>query len=534
MKFDLLLSRADDTTLQQLLGETPMRLLMLLDPGLATPTRLRDLIVSLNTREGLLRDKASRDILFDLLPISEAKILAKILGVDESAPYQSLKRASISKGSRREKALFGFFELVVPETEVHEFAPAIENGAAGYPLFAHQRTAVSHVHNNLTTPPYRTILHMPTGAGKTRTSMNVIAEHLRKHEPTLVIWLAHTEELCEQAAAEFAKAWSYLGNRELTIYRFLGNREIQPDEISDGIIIAGLSKLYSAAKQQIRFISQLGSKTSLVIMDEAHSAVANTYQLVLEALVVQHPKTSLLGLTATPGRTWADIEIDEQLATFFARRKVTLNVEGYGNPVDYLVAEQYLAEVDYQSLFYEGGPELSPTDLDRIAEHLDIPTNILQRLAEDEQRNLAIITAVEQLAKNHRRILVFAATVEHANLLAAVLRARDLHAASITGKTPSSTRAKLIEEYKTPTDDVRIICNFGVLTTGFDAPQTSAALIARPTKSLVLYSQMVGRAIRGVRAGGNARAEIFTVVDYSLPGFGSVAEAFRNWEDIWE
>jgi superfamily II DNA or RNA helicase len=71
------------------------------------------------------------------------------------------------------------------------------------------------------------------------------------------------------------------------------------------------------------------------------------------------------------------------------------------------------------------------------------------------------------------------------------------------------------------------------LTAGFDAPRTSAALIARPTKSLVLYSQMVGRAIRGPRAGGNKEAEIVTVVDRGLPGFGSVAEAFNNWEDVW-
>nr|WP_276751020.1 hypothetical protein [Chlorogloeopsis fritschii] len=57
--------------------------------------------------------------------------------------------------------------------------------------------------------------------------------------------------------------------------------------------------------------------------------------------------------------------------------------------------------------------------------------------------------------------------------------------------------------------------------------------IARPTKSLVLYSQMVGRAIRGLKAGGNATAEIVTVVDSQLPGFGSVASAFHNWEDVW-
>ena len=68
MQFDFLLSRADDETLQQLLGENPLRLLMLLDPGLATPTRLRELIVGLNSPEGLLRAKKSRHILCDLLP----------------------------------------------------------------------------------------------------------------------------------------------------------------------------------------------------------------------------------------------------------------------------------------------------------------------------------------------------------------------------------------------------------------------------------------------------------------------------------
>ena len=77
------------------------------------------------------------------------------------------------------------------------------------------------------------------------------------------------------------------------------------------------------------------------------------------------------------------------------------------------------------------------------------------------------------------------------------------------------------------------LCNYGVLTAGFDAPCISAALIARPTRSLVLYSQMVGRATRGPRAGGNAEAEIVTVIDPHLPSFGSIADAFKNWEDVW-
>ena len=62
---------------------------------------------------------------------------------------------------------------------------------------------------------------------------------------------------------------------------------------------------------------------------------------------------------------------------------------------------------------------------------------------------------------------------------------------------------------------------------------TSAAIIARPTKSLVLYSQMVGRAIRGPKVGGTLDAEIWTVIDQNLPGFRDISEAFLNWEDVW-
>jgi DNA repair protein RadD len=124
--------------------------------------------------------------------------------------------------------------------------------------------------------------------------------------------------------------------------------------------------------------------------------------------------------------------------------------------------------------------------------------------------------------------------VEHSDILASVLRARGYQANSVTSKSSAYDRERSISDFKKDDEEVRILCNFGVLTTGFDAPQTSAALVARPTKSLVLYSQMIGRAIRGIKAGGNKTAEIVTVLDQGLPGFGSVADAFTNWEDVWE
>lgn len=126
---------------------------------------------------------------------------------------------------------------------------------------------------------------------------------LRNSEPTLVIWLAYSEELCEQVVTEFQKAWDSLGDCTTTTYRFWGNHELDLAQAQDGLVVAGLAKVYHAAKKSIRFINQLGMRCSLVIIDEAHQAVAETYKLVLDALVIPYEKTALLGLTATPGRT---------------------------------------------------------------------------------------------------------------------------------------------------------------------------------------------------------------------------------------
>lgn len=464
-----------------------------------------------------------------------AQRLADILQSSScSDPYQLLQRITISRGSVRERALFEFFGLYQPPAVAIDQTPGLELQPTDYGLFSHQRGAARQIRALLAEEPYRAVLHMPTGAGKTRTAMHVLADHLRASEPALVVWLAHSEELCEQAASEFMRGWKHLGDREIQIHRFWGNRSVDPNELRDGLLVAGLAKTYRTAKADLEFINKLSSRCSLVVIDEAHQAVAETYRLVLDTLVQQRPATALLGLTATPGRTWADVAADQELADFFRRRKVSLQVPGYANPIDYLVDNRYLARTVYRSLFHNSGLRLTEADLEYIRSELDLPREVLRRLAEDEQRNLRIILEIEDLAKRHDRILAFAISVEHAHLLAAVLRARSWQASSITATTPSEIRGRLISEFRDTDPGVRILCNYGVLTAGFDAPRTSAALIARPTASLVLYSQMIGRAMRGPRAGGNETAEIVTVIDRDLPGFCSMADTFSNWEDVWD
>lgn len=533
--FTNLLVRADEEVLQTLLGKPAIRLLQLLDSKLVRARHLRELLTELYPPVELLRNKEQRRILFELLPRDAAIELLAHLGIDAGDnPYSILNHLKVKLDSSLELRLFEFLDVEPPEP-VQE-AEIISEPLIGpeYALFSHQRKAALETIHALEQEPHRVLLHMPTGSGKTRTSMHVIAQHLRDAEPTLVVWLAYSEELCEQAASEFEKAWRCLGNRRLTCYRYWGSRELDLDAARDGLVVAGLGKVFSSAKKSMDFIFRLANQTSLVIIDEAHQAVAETYSLILNVLCGQKSDTGLLGLTATPGRTWSDITEDEKLSRFFARRKVGLEMPGYESAVDYLIAEGYLAKPSFEPLTYSGGLKLSSRDEAALTTSLDIPPAILQRLADDEKRNLLIVQKTEELLRHHERVLVFATTVQHARLLATVLAARGADANAITAETDVLERRRIVAHFKSNSPDSRVLCNFGVLTTGFDAPRTNAAVIARPTKSLVLYFQMVGRVIRGPKQGGNATAEVVTVVDLGLPGFRDIGEAFMNWEDVWQ
>lgn len=531
--FDDLLARASDTSLQLLVGRDVVRLLARLDPQLVEPTVLRSMLLELMPpSEMLLRSDLRSELLY-LLPPHAAGALARVLGVDGGEPYGSLAKMKILRGSGTSRSLLDFFSVAEPSTEMADEKAPSECVRPSHGLFAHQREAAKEVRSYLESDPPRVLLHMPTGSGKTRTAMNIVARTLVDTEPGLVVWLAHSEELCEQAVEEFTNAWRALGNREVSVQRWWGKYELDARAVGDGLVVAGLAKAHASLRRSLAEVGGLAGRVSLIVMDEAHQAIAPSYQAILDLLAHAGIPTPLLGLSATPGRSWSDIDEDERLANFFQKQKVTLKIHGFNNPIDFLVADGYLASARFDSLLYKSGVTLTERDLREISEGLDVPTRVLKLLAEDEQRNLLVVSRVEQMLKRHKRMIVFAATVEHAVVLAAVLRARGLWAHAVTGQTPASERARLIEAYKSDEPAPRVLVNYGVLTTGFDAPLTSAAVIARPTTSLVLYSQMVGRAIRGPKAGGSANAEIATVVDLELPGFASLADAFHNWEDVW-
>lgn len=344
--------------------------------------------------------------------------------------------------SRLKQALYDFFEVsdLVPDEDVEEKKTFTSQQTlqSGYPLFIHQENAALSIKKILESNK-RVLLHMPTGSGKTRTSMNIVCDHLRSsiqmRQYKLVIWLADTEELCEQASEEFAKAWHYLGSGEVCIQRLYGNYDMPLEEVQSGFLVAGLAKLNSCFKQDQDAVISLGQRCSLVVFDEAHKILANTYKHAVD-LFQATGSAKLIGLSATPGRATDDELVNQRFANFFNRQKVTLKVDGYDNPVRYLQDEGYLAKVRYHSIKYESeNLELTARELLSLADQNDIPERILKELGKDTKRNLKILTLAMEQIERQKKIILFACSVAHTEALYALLKYKGVRVGAVTAST---------------------------------------------------------------------------------------------------
>ena len=487
----------------------------------------------------MLRNNKIRALLLDSLDESHAiDLFQKITGrKPKSSIYEELSTISFRKNNKAEKILFEFFEEEIPAEDDKVIAYAdIEIVKPARKLFSHQRNAFDEVLSHLDQNKRRCILHMPTGSGKTITAIRIASTFFLKSKPTMVIWLAYNEDLCEQAIDEFKQTWGSIGDRDITIYRFFGKHS--PDLIEktknhkECLIVAGLKKAHEADTRFDVFLSKLADRVNLVIMDEAHQAMAPTFFAVLQQLTEKRPgKTSLLGLSATPGRTSQSER--QQLSAFFSNNKVSLQVEGYENPVQYLIDKGYLAKPN--SLLIRADARLTKMDLDKIKKNpIDIPESILDKMGHDSRRTLKIIGQIQDLVeRGHKRIIMFGTTIKNSQDISILLTMLGYKSFHIDATTISATKKQYVDEYKDDTNETIIMCNVGVFTTGFDAPKTSAVVIARPVQSFILFSQMAGRAMRGIKVGGNKKCEIRTITDIRLPQFTELVEIFFEWEDAW-
>ena len=503
---------------------------------------LSKLIVNLHGENETLRDKKIRDNLINTLKNNELSEFINNLSLKNSNDsWEEIKKLKFKENSKELKILeqkFNIKERQVFTENLVEENPEIIEPERG--LFSHQIEMLEEVNQILKGPIKKVILHMPTGSGKTRTAINLIVDFIKKRstKKTNIIWLAHTDELCQQAYEEFKLSWQKLGNRNFNINKIFKRQKVELSEIDEGLTIMSLDSAYEKTKRDQSSFFKLCRKINFIVMDEAHMSVAPTYKHVLELLYSK--EAYLIGLTATPGRSYLKPGEDIKLRNFWNKQKVSLKVKGYKNPLDYLVKTGYLAEVkseplnsniDLKKIFTQN--EINK-ELDRINNGQDLSKNFIKKISNDISRiNLVIEKIIEENQNIKNKIIVFASSVENAETIKKVLSLENINSALITSKTHPIERAYKINEFKTNNSSLNILINYGVLTTGFDAPKANLAIIARPTQSVSLYSQMVGRVMRGKEAGGKKTCKVITVKD-PIYGFKDMSESFNFWEDVWQ
>jgi DNA repair protein RadD len=374
----------------------------------------------------------------------------------------------------------------------------------------------------------RVLVQMPTGAGKTRTAMEMVTEIANTkdlfRDGGTVLWLAHVEELCEQAVGAFEAAWILCGRMPVTVVRAWGSNRPNVDDFEGSFVVSTYQRMV-AFRRSGREFNEIRRPVRLVVADEAHKVLAPTFESLLEDIVSND--VFLLGLTATPGRGLKDSHENLRLADFFGKNLVSPR---WGdNPIKELQEKGILARISHKTIESSFAISLTPNEM-VMANEGDVPGSVLARLAASAVRNRKIVDAVRAEVSGGRTCLLFACTTEHSRILTAILNLEGERAAHIDGNTSRGLRQNIVARFRS--GELNVLSNFGVLSTGLDVPLVSAVVIARPTTSVVLYSQMVGRGLRGPSSGGNAECSVVDVRDNFI-AFGEVDEVYKAFAPYW-
>ena len=302
----------------------------------------------------------------------------------------------------------------------------------------------------------RIILQAATGSGKTVMAAALVKAFVEKGRK--VLFLAHRRELIIQTSDK-----------------------LNDFEVRHGVIMANHKKENSFATVQVASIDTLKARAitknkmdlpiaDLIIIDEAHRSLSNTYI----KLINLYSKSLIVGLTATPIRS---------------------DGVGLGSIYSHMVKAPGIKELTrlgslIEAVYYSPSiPDLKGIGLiagDYNAKELSGRMN-LPKLVGDVVRTWKHIG-------NGKQTLVFASSVKHSKNLCETFIDSGVSAAHLDGQTPTKERVQILKDFDT--GKVTVICNCMVLTEGFDAPKAQVCVLARPTRSLGLYIQMVGRVLR--------------------------------------
>lgn len=341
-----------------------------------------------------------------------------------------------------------------------------------YQLRPYQADAVKAVVHYFRKRSEPAVIVLPTGAGK-----SLVISELARLAKGKVLVLAHVKELVEQNHAKY-ESYDLKG----AIYAAgLGRKETEQQVV------------FASVQSVSRNLNAFDTPFSLLVIDECHRVPEDSkssYQKVITHLRSLNPNLKILGLTATPYRlgmgwiyqyhTRGQVRSDEP--RFFRDCVFEL-------PIRYLLDQDFLtpAKIVDAPLFSYDFSEISPTHMGRYRESdMDLV------IEKSKRATPQIMQQIVSLSKQRKGVMIFAATVKHAEEVFALLPRGE--AAIVIGDTHTSERDRIISQFKQ--QKIKYLVNVSVLTTGFDAPHVDLIAVLRPTESISLYQQIIGRGLR--------------------------------------
>jgi superfamily II DNA or RNA helicase len=337
----------------------------------------------------------------------------------------------------------------------------------------------------------RTLCTMPTGSGKTATLNELLVDIIRcRLFPDTAnfhfTWIVDSEILAEQSFKSFRSLWQQKGDREIRLNRFYANFE----ECHIPDVCSGTFATFTLAAVRLHpgdFTDHLRN-CNLLIIDEAHASNANTYRQVVEKFLDLNPLGRVIGLTATPYRP-DDAYTDSLRSMFDVVYQITDNGVDVASPINFLVNHGYLSRVVFHQLEVENA--------------LDFGEAYVKKLHE------SVVDVVREHILHRKRIIVFADSLDQAVCLKIVLDSFNLESALIFGDTPQITRDIFISRIANGNDSLSVLINHNILSKGVDIPGLNSIMILGNMSNPAHALQIIGRAMRGPKNGGNVMNSIY-------------------------
>lgn len=398
----------------------------------------------------------------------------------------------------------------------------IVNEESGIILYKHQEDAIENLQTKIIKSnknPFAGILVLPTGGGKTLTAAYWLAKNFLD-KGKKILWIAHRHELLEQAKTTFHERLAFkdiFSSKTSFNYRIISGIHDKPVNIepTDDIIISSKDSL-NAGFEYLYNNWLKGNKEIFLVVDEAHHATAKTYRKLIKNLKEKVEQFRMVGLTATPFRTAED----EQglLAKVFPDDII------YKIDLRTLISRGILSEPIFEEVNtdFDMTKILSEEQLDNL-KYFDIDSigkGTAKTIAENDTRNWTIVNRYKNNKDKYKQTIVFALNQDNAIALKKLFEEEGIKSDYVlsaiknkaTGVTISSKQNKAkIDLFKK--GDLDVLINVNILTEGIDVPKVHSIFLARPTISSILMTQMIGRGLRGEKAGGTKDAYIVSFID---------------------